>query len=133
MLDGSGKAKVTDFGLAKLSLDPGLTQEGAVMGSPSYMSPEQATGGEADERADIYALGATIYEMVTGAPPFTGNDVTAVLMQHITTPPAPPRDRGFELPEGFETLLLSMLEKEPVKRPASAKDVADRLCSLRRA
>lgn len=133
MLDRTGKAKVTDFGLAKLSLAPGLTQAGAVMGSPSYMSPEQATGGEADARADIYALGAATYEMLTGAPPFTGNDVTSVLMQHITTPPAPLREKGVELPAPFEALLLSMLEKKPEQRPASMQEIAERLRALRQA
>ncbi len=131
MLDRTGSAKVTDFGLAKLSLDPGLTQAGAVMGSPSYMSPEQATGGEADARSDIYALGATVYEMLTGAPPFVGADVTSVLVQHITTAPVPPRDRGVELPEPMEALLLAMLEKEPVRRPAGMEEVAGKLRELR--
>jgi serine/threonine-protein kinase len=127
MVDRTGRAKVADFGIAKLSRDPKLTQAGAILGSPAYMSPEQATGDEADARTDVYAFGATFYEMLTGAPPFDGHDVASVLMQHITTPPVPPSDKGIELPESLEALVLATLAKKREERPASMHEIAETL------
>lgn len=89
-LTADGTAKIGDFGLA-LPLDrPRLTQEGMMVGTVAYMPPEQAMGGEVTSRADLYSLGAMLYEMVTGKPPFLGDDAVAIIGQHINTPPVAP-------------------------------------------
>ncbi|MDQ3038137.1 MAG: serine/threonine protein kinase, partial [Myxococcota bacterium] len=130
LLTPDGDPKVTDFGLAKLAQGPALTQQGMVLGSPAYMSPEQASGREADARSDVYALGATFFEMVTGRPPFSG-DTTSVLMQHITQPPPVPSATGAEdIPEPLERLILRMLAKGPGDRPADMHAVARELDAI---
>lgn len=107
--------KLTDFGLASLAERTMHTQEGAVLGSPRYMSPEQAAGRKADARADVYALGVTLYQMVTGVLPFEG-DVASLLAQHITRAPRAPRDIAAEVPAEIDDLVLLMLEKDPARR-----------------
>lgn len=135
LLAADGSPKVTDFGLAKLvqSQGPALTQAGTVLGSPAYMSPEQASGREADARSDVYALGATLYELLTGRPPFVG-ETASVLLQHITQPPPRPSELApAPLPEAVEALLLRMLAKEPADRPADMDAVARELDAIARA
>ena len=105
---------MTDFGLAKVVTDSMHTQEGAILGSPRYMSPEQAAGKPAGTRADAYSLGITLYQMVTGRVPFEG-DTASLLAQHITQTPAPPRSLAPELPAELEELLLGMLTYEEFK------------------
>jgi hypothetical protein len=131
LLTPEGEPKVGDFGLAKLAQGPSLTQEGTVLGSPAYMSPEQASGREADARSDVYALGATLFEMLTGRPPFTG-DTTSVLMQHITQPPPSPSEIGARgaLPAPLEQLVLAMLAKEAGARPEGMHAVAHALDAI---
>jgi hypothetical protein len=122
--------KVMDFGIAKLARQaPQLTQEGSILGSPAYMSPEQASGRPADARADVYAFGVTLYQMATGETPFQG-DTAQVLGQHLTQPPPPPRQHVPGLPPAFETLVLEMLAKDPAARPPDMETVASRLESL---
>jgi eukaryotic-like serine/threonine-protein kinase len=120
--------KVLDFGIAKLTeRGPGaatLTQTGVVMGTPAYMSPEQASGAKVDARADVYALGIILYEMLVGRPPFVGDVVTQVLLAHVTTMPAPPRTLRPDLPVDLEALVLRCLAKHPAGRPASMEEVA---------
>ena len=123
LLTEDGVPKVTDFGLAKIARASTLTQEGAILGSPLYMSPEQAAGRPADARSDIYALGITLYELLTGQTPFTG-DTAQVLAQHITQPPPTPRALNPDVPLELERHLLSMLAKDPDGRPRSMQDVA---------
>ena len=117
-----GTPKVTDFGLAKIARSSTLTQEGAVLGSPLYMSPEQAAGKPADLRSDIYALGVTLYELLTGRTPFSG-DTAQVLAQQITQPPPAPRAFNPDLPEELQRHLLSMLAKDPGARPVTMQHV----------
>ena len=131
LLGDDGTPKITDFGLAKIARDgPKLTQEGAVLGSPAYMSPEQASGGVADRPADIYSFGVTLYEMATGRCPFEG-DTVAILSAHITQPPPEPRTFGVELPDTLGELLQQMLAKNPDARPIDLDTVAETLRSLR--
>jgi uncharacterized RDD family membrane protein YckC len=133
--DGSGRVKVADFGLAKSlhgskKREKRLTQKGDVLGSPLYMSPEQAAGEEVDLRADIYALGATLYHLVTGAPAFDGNSALAVISQHLTKPPPRLRSVLPEAPERLEKLILKMMAKKPADRFA---DYDELLYALRAA
>ncbi|HKI16454.1 MAG TPA: protein kinase, partial [Isosphaeraceae bacterium] len=130
LLDQSGNPRVTDFGLAKkLEGDSGLTGSGQIMGTPSYMPPEQAGGksGEVGLAADVYALGATLYALITGRPPFQAATVTDTLRQVISDEPVPPRRLNAALPRDLETICLKCLEKEPRKRYPWAAALADDL------
>ncbi|MGA8848811.1 MAG: protein kinase [Dehalococcoidia bacterium] len=122
-LSADGTVKIGDFGLA-LAVDlPRLTHEGMMVGTYYYMPPEQAMGGEVTPRADLYSVGAMLYEMVTGRPPFTGDDAVAIIGQHINTPPVSPNWHRPELSPALAALILRLLEKDPQKRPSSATEV----------
>ncbi|MEX2229548.1 MAG: AAA family ATPase, partial [Dehalococcoidia bacterium] len=119
----TGVAKIGDFGLA-VSLDRSrLTQHGMMVGTVAYMPPEQALGGETTPQADLYSLGAMLYEMVTGKPPFQADDPTAVISQHINTPPVAPSWNSDRCPPDLEQLILRLLAKVPADRPGSAAEV----------
>jgi eukaryotic-like serine/threonine-protein kinase len=113
-------AKLLDFGLAKPlseNLDASLTQEGAITGSPLFMSPEQATGGDAvDGRSDIYSLGAVMYYMLTGQPPFAYENPFKAMIAHATETVIPPRQVNVDVPEGLEEIVMRCLEKDPEHR-----------------
>jgi len=126
-LSSDGTPKVGDFGLA-LAVDLSrLTNEGMMVGTYHYMPPEQAMGGDITAKADLYSLGATLYEMVTGRPPFTGDDMVAVIGQHINTPPVSPSWYRPDLPPALAALIMRLLEKDPNKRPHSATKVLETL------
>jgi tetratricopeptide (TPR) repeat protein len=126
-LGADGTAKIGDFGLA-LAVDLSrLTQAGMMVGTVAYMPPEQAMGGKVTAKVDLYSLGAMLYEMVTGRPPFVGDDSIAIIGQHINTPPVSPTWHRAELPPALETLILQLLEKDPEKRPESAAVVLQAL------
>jgi WD40 repeat protein len=131
--DGLGFApRVTDFGLAKLLTEPDTvvqTQSGAIVGTPAYMAPEQAGGHvrEIGPAADVYALGAILYEMLTGRPPFLGETVLEVLEQVRSQEPVPPGALRAKLPRDLETICLKCLQKEPGKRYGSAAALAEDL------
>ena len=122
-LTSDGVAKIGDFGLAVASDRSRLTQEGMMVGTVSYMPPEQAMGGEVTQRADLYSLGAMLYEMVTGRPPFLGDDSVSIIGQHINTPPVSPTWHNGNCPRPLEALILRLLAKNPEERPGSASDV----------
>jgi len=106
--------KLIDFGLAKLASvhsGEGLTRTGQIIGTPSYMSPEQISNEDLDARSDVYALGCVLYQMLTGAPPFAGSDDVQVLYQQLHSSPAPVRGRAGGMPEGSDALLASCLVK----------------------
>lgn len=129
-LSADGTVKIGDFGLA-LAVDLSrLTQTGMMVGTVSYMPPEQAMGGKVTNKADLYSLGAMLYEMVTGRPPFVGDDSVAIIGQHINTPPVSPTWHRADLPPALEALILQLLEKDPQRRPASAADVYQALESI---
>jgi hypothetical protein len=126
-LAADGAAKLGDFGLA-LALDRSrLTADGMIVGTVAYMPPEQALGRPRGARSDLYALGATLYELVTGRPPFQGDDVVALLSQHIHTPPVAPSWWNPAVPQPLERLILDLLAKDPEARPATAAAVRGRL------
>ena len=122
-LTADGTAKIGDFGLAVATDRSRLTQAGMMVGTVSYMPPEQAMGGEVTAKADLYSLGAMLYEMVTGRPPFLGDDSVAIIGQHINTPPVAPTWHNSSCPKPLEALILRLLAKDPAERPESASDV----------
>jgi Protein kinase domain/Bacterial Ig-like domain (group 2) len=115
LIDEDGNAVVTDFGIAKVAELPGHTHSGALVGTPAYMSPEQCSGAEVSGASDQYSLGAVAYEMVTGAPPFSGSTLTVMQAQVEETPP-PIRDRVPDCPPELESAILRMLAKDPADR-----------------
>jgi serine/threonine-protein kinase len=94
------------------------------------MPPEQATGGEITPRSDLYSLGAMLYEMVTGRPPFMGDDDIAIIGQHINTPPIAPSWHNQSLPLTLDSLIMRLLSKDPADRPKSAGDVMQALVAI---
>jgi tetratricopeptide (TPR) repeat protein len=131
-LTETGTAKLGDFGLAMSSGRSRVTQAGVIMGTAAYMAPEQALGGDVDFRGDLYSLGCVIYEMMTGRPPFLGDDTIAVVSQHINTAPVAPSWHRKEVPQALERLTLRLLAKDPVERPQTAAEVAEALEAISR-
>lgn len=122
-----GRVKVTDFGLALARGDIRLTQAGAVLGTVLYMAPEAITGAEADGRADLYAVGAVLYELLAGRPPFCADTPLAVLSQILHAPVPPLRSVALGVPPFVEHLVLKLLAKDPDERYASAEQVLEAL------
>jgi WD40 repeat protein/tetratricopeptide (TPR) repeat protein len=130
LLAGGGVPKITDFGLAKsLAKESGLTRTDSIMGSPGYMAPEQAEGKskEVGTLADVYAVGAILYDLITGRPPFRGTTILETLEQVKTTEPVPPSRLVPGVPRDLETIALKCLQKEPAKRYESAAALAEDL------
>jgi len=123
MLTDSGIVKITDFGLARLEKSTHLTAEGATMGTVNYMSPEQALGDDVDHRSDLFSLGAMMYELVAGRPPFAGPDASAVFYSILHREPEPIEQLGLDIDPGLELIILKLLRKEPDSRYQSADEV----------
>ncbi|MFI7067911.1 serine/threonine-protein kinase [Kribbella sp. NPDC050124] len=123
LIDADGTVKVADFGIARFVTDPATTTPGQVLGTSLYLAPERALGKPATAASDIYALGCVLYHLLTGHPPFTGDDPTAVLRDHVGTAPVPPSVECPELAGPIEDLLLRMLAKDPADRPTTAEIV----------
>ena len=111
-----GKVKIMDLGLALPHDAKRVTAHGMVIGTPAYLSPEQAQGLKLDHRTDIYSLGIVLYEMATGQLPFNADDISALLLQQVKQPPPPPRVVNADLPAALESVILKCLEKNPVRR-----------------
>jgi eukaryotic-like serine/threonine-protein kinase len=136
LLTADGTPKIADFGLARhFDSGPALTLSGARVGTPSYMAPEQAIGkaGTIGPAADIYALGAVLYEMLTGRPPFRGETVVETERQVIAEEPVPPARLNPKVPHDLETICLKCLHKDPERRYATAAALADDLRRFQRA
>ncbi len=124
---GGERVKVLDFGIAKLARDVAgdsatATRTGSIMGTPLYMSPEQCSGAASlDGKADVYSLGAVLYHVACGRPPFDGEGVGAILAKQIYEPPVAPRAIDPAIPVGVETAILAMLAKDPAARPTMAE------------
>ncbi|MCD6452546.1 MAG: protein kinase [Acidobacteria bacterium] len=130
LLDQEGRIKVTDFGIAKAAYGTTLaTRTGVSLGTPHYMSPEQARGKPIDKRSDLYSLGIVMYEMVTGRVPFEGVDITSIMYQHVHETPDPPRKMNKDLPEWLERIILHLLAKDPDARFQTADDLITALTS----
>ncbi len=129
ILSMEGAAKITDFGLAKIAQSSVHTQVGSLLGSPAYMSPEQAQGNAVNAYSDIYALGVALYGMLSGQLPFTG-DLESVIAQKLTATPKPLSNLNGEIPEQLNRLVFQMLEKEVDNRPKSMDMVVEVLKSI---
>jgi serine/threonine protein kinase len=124
--------KVLDFGIAKVSnASDRLTRDGAVLGTPHYMSPEQCEGRGVDHRTDIYAVGVLLYEMVTGYVPHDADTMMGILTKHMYEKPVPPRKRGSSISDALERLIMRCLEKQPEDRYQTMDDLAANLELLR--
>lgn len=129
LIDKYDNPKVTDFGVARLVQESGLTLEGSLIGTPSYMSPEQAAGKATDFRSDIYSLGIIFYELLSGSPPFAGESV-AVLLQQISDQPSPLTGRIDGVEENVEKIVMAMLEKNPDDRLSDYQDILKKLQAI---
>jgi hypothetical protein len=127
LVSGTGSVKIVDFGLAKeLGGKNSMTAEGIVLGTPHYISPEQGRGRAVDHRSDIYSLGATFYNLVTGKPPFEGTSQVSVIVAHVNEPLAPPHELRAGIPETASRVILRMMAKSPDGRyPTYAELVED--------
>src|SRR5262249_54214058 len=130
LLDRKGTVWVTDFGLAKAEGSDGLTRTGDIVGTLRYMAPERFDGWS-DPRSDVYALGATLYELLTLRPPFRESDRVKLIEQVLNENPAPPRKLDGRIPRDLETIALRALAKEPSGRYATAQELAEALQRVR--
>ena len=134
LITRTGQVKVTDFGIARAARDSAgenLTQTGTVMGTATYFSPEQAQGQSIDQRSDVYALGVVLYEMVTGRPPFQGDNPVAIAYQHVQETPVPPAQLNPDVPPDLQAVILRALAKRPEDRYATANDLRADLLRFR--
>jgi len=123
LLDGEGNAYIGDFGVARSLASTGLTQAGAVVGTPEYLSPEQARGDAVDARSDLYALGLIVYEMLAGKPPFGGGTVAEILAQRLVRSPEPLSRHRSDVPPWVARLVDRLLRAQPAHRYGSAAEV----------
>ncbi len=130
MIDKEGNARIMDFGIARSLEDQGASEAGMIIGTPEYMSPEQAEGKEADQRSDIYSLGLILYEMVTGKVPFQGETALDIIKKHKTQEPPNPTELNPQVPPELARMILKCLEKDREKRYQTAEEVLAELNDL---
>ncbi len=124
LVDGSGRARITDFGLARIDRKATLTTEGTVVGTPLYIAPEIATGERATRRSDIYSLGATLYELATGKPPYPGRDARTVMMRVLNEAPTPPAEADPRIPRDLVRIVGKAMARNPDERYPNARAMA---------
>lgn len=128
LVGSTGQVKVADFGIARAvgaAVEQNLTQTGAVMGTATYFSPEQAQGSQPDPRSDLYSLGVVMYEMICGEPPFVGDNAIAVAYKQVHDQPQSLRSKEPDVSPAFNAIVMKCLEKDPLRRYASAAELAD--------
>ncbi|UCG93731.1 MAG: protein kinase [Candidatus Aerophobus sp.] len=130
MIDKEGNARIMDFGIARSILGKGITGAGVMIGTPEYMSPEQAEVKEVDQRSDIYSLGIILYEMVTGRVPFEGETPLGIAMKHKSEVPKNPKELNAQIPEDLSRVILRCLEKDKETRCQSAGEVRSDLTRI---
>jgi eukaryotic-like serine/threonine-protein kinase len=122
LVDGEGRVKVTDFGIARAGTSQ-MTETGSIVGTAQYLSPEQAKGGEVDQRSDLYSLGVVLYELLTGKTPFEGDTPVEIAMKHLSNAPKPPSKLRPDIPEELDMVILRALAKNPDDRYQSADEM----------
>jgi len=127
MITAQGRAKIADFGIARMRSSETRTQTGVILGSPKYISPEQVVGKRADHRSDIFSLGIILYECLTGATPFNGEGLSALMYQITNHDPAPPSAANPQVPVMLDYIIAKVLAKAPEARYQSAADFANDL------
>jgi len=130
MVDEEGNARILDFGIARSLKAKGITGAGVMIGTPEYMSPEQAEVKEIDQRSDIYSLGVILYEMATGRVPFEGETPLGIAMKHKSEEPQDPREINSQIPEDLSNLILRCMEKDKEKRYQSAGELRSELVNM---
>ncbi|NLE01650.1 MAG: serine/threonine protein kinase [Fibrobacter sp.] len=130
LLEKNGVARISDFGIAKIFSGTNITMTGSAVGTPEYMSPEQAQGKPLDVQTDIYSLGILMYEMLTRHPPFTGNNPMAVAYKQVHELPAPPSLKRKDTPKRLELIILKALKKDKRDRYSSIEELLDHLDSV---
>lgn len=131
MVGRDGQVKITDFGIARMASAAVRTQTGMVLGSPKYMSPEQVMGKLTDQRSDVFSLGVVLYEMLTGQPPFMGENVNAIMYQTLNAIPQPPKALNPAVPEMLNFIVAKALAKDLENRYQNARDLANDLRACR--
>ncbi|CAN5160881.1 hypothetical protein BH23CHL1_BH23CHL1_23270 [soil metagenome] len=129
LIDEGMQAKITDFGVAFVTLDPGLTETGMAVGTAAYMAPEQASGDAVGPPADLYAVGVILYELLTGLLPFSGENPVQVMYRHVNEMPKPPRSLNRGVPLSVEAVVLRALAKDPGDRYPDARTMRNALMS----
>src|SRR4030095_11997539 len=119
IVDSEGVVKVTDFGIARAGASQ-MTEEGAIIGTAQYLSPEQARGAPVDQTSDLYSTGIVLFELLTGDVPFTGDSPVEIAMKHLTQTPDPPSAQRPDIPNDLDLVVLRALAKEPADRYQSA-------------
>jgi serine/threonine-protein kinase len=133
MVPRDGPAKIMDFGIARMRASEVKTQTGMLLGSPKYMSPEQLLGGAVDQRCDIFSLGVVLYEALTGAPPFSGSDITQIMYQIVNAAPPPPSAVNSRVSPMLDLIVAKALAKDPAARYPDARELAADLRACRAA
>jgi serine/threonine-protein kinase len=132
MINDDSELKIVDFGIAAASQssDTKLTKTGLLVGTPTYMSPEQVLGKEVDEKTDIYSLGAIIYEMATGRPPYSGKDSMSIMYQHVQGNAQPAIEKNPDIPVELNQLIVDCMKVKPKERIQTMAELNERLSKI---